>query len=308
MDIIAVVVTFNRKMLLHECLTALMKQTYSCKKIVLIDNNSTDGTYDMLEKEGFLASEVISYKKMEKNIGGAGGFSRGIRYALEWNPDFVWIMDDDTIPENTALEELVNAQKDKTDKISFLASVVFGEKNEPMNVPQIASNLSSNGYPNWYCYLDEGLIEITIATFVSLLININAIKAVGLPCEDYFIWGDDTEYTLRLTQFYGKAFFCGKSKVLHKRKDGGNLSLIEEENENRFKLYYYSYRNNLINTFEYEGIKKGVLLILHNVKDIMKVLFKGKHKAKKMSIILKSNIDFIWGKYDRKRFKTRFEI
>ena len=63
--------------------------------------------------------------------------------------------------------------------------------------------------------------------------------------------GDDTEYTLRLTKYYGPAYFVGKSKILHKRFNAKSLSIINEANSDRLKLYNNYYRNNLLNFREY---------------------------------------------------------
>ena len=78
-SICAVVVTFNRKELLLECLDALLKQTYALNKIYLIDNNSSDGTYEILHGNGYLEHPQIVYEKLSENLGGAGGFSRGLQ-------------------------------------------------------------------------------------------------------------------------------------------------------------------------------------------------------------------------------------
>ena len=90
-------------------------------------------------------------------------------------------------------------------------------ENESMNVPDIDMSSTENGYADWYRKLSNGLIKIEAATFVSLLINGEAIKKCGLPCKDFFIWGDDTEYTTRITRNFGPAYMVGKSVAIHKR-------------------------------------------------------------------------------------------
>ena len=217
MKIVAVVVTYNRKELLKECIQAILEQNQEIYKVIIVDNKSTDGTIEMLDTE-YSNNEKIEVLKLEKNIGGAGGFYSGIKEVQKYNPDWVWIMDDDTIPRENCLEELCNAINKIKGKISFLASSVYGTENEFMNVPTINLNKDINGYHNWYEYLEDGIVKISSATFVSLLINEDAIKNVGYPVKDYFIWGDDTEYTLRLNKYYGNAYMVGKSKVIHKRK------------------------------------------------------------------------------------------
>ena len=272
----AIVVTYNRKNLLEECLDAILDQTYPVNKIILIDNNSTDGTENFLKKRGYLANKRIDYYKLNKNIGGAGGFYTGLKISIKDN-NWSWIMDDDVIPAKNSLEELISARNflyHSKENISFLASSVFGTNNEVMNVPLINTKKERNGYASWYKYLDKGLVSISTATFVSLLINPVAIKKVGLPCKDYFIWGDDTEYTRRLTKYFANAYFSGNSKVIHKRKNAQSLNIFNVTEKKRLSMYWYYYRNNLINTFYYDGYKSGIKLLFLNIKTIIKCIGK----------------------------------
>lgn len=309
MKIVAVVVTYNRRELLKECIQAILKQNQEIYKVMIVDNKSTDGTLEMLDTE-YCNNEKIEVLKLEKNIGGAGGFYSGIKEVQKYNPDWVWIMDDDTIPKENCLEELCSAINKIKGKISFLASSVYGTKNEFMNVPTINLNKDINGYHNWYEYLEDGIVKISSATFVSLLINEKAIKNVGYPVKDYFIWGDDTEYTLRLNKYYGNAYMVGKSVVIHKRAISKSLKLREEENLNRINFHYYMIRNNLINQKAYFGKRKMIEYLIKNQMISLKVLIypKCKYRFKKFYIIHKALLAYIFKKYDYKAFKNRLDI
>lgn len=83
----AVVVTYNRKELLRECLNALLNQTRPLDEIIVIDNASTDGTQEMIAKE----FPYITYVLMSENIGGAGGFHEGMKLAYEKGYDWIWV-------------------------------------------------------------------------------------------------------------------------------------------------------------------------------------------------------------------------
>ena len=122
----AVVVTYNRKELLKECIDAILNQSVPVEKLILIDNNSTDGTNEYLEEYGYMKNPVIEYKRLSENIGGAGGFYEGMKLARSYSPDWIWIMDDDTVPTASCLEELLKAKKVIKGKVSFLASAVRG--------------------------------------------------------------------------------------------------------------------------------------------------------------------------------------
>ena len=92
----AVVVTYNRLPLLRQCLAALRAQTVQGFTVLLVDNASNDGTADYIKA---LAMPGLIYHNTGENLGGAGGFARGLEEAVRLGCEAVWIMDDDTLPE-----------------------------------------------------------------------------------------------------------------------------------------------------------------------------------------------------------------
>lgn len=307
MEIIAIVVTYNRKDLLQECLDNLLSQTYLLNKIIVINNHSTDGTENLFKSGQKYDRSLITCITQEKNLGGAGGFYEGIRIASKEDCDWLWIMDDDTIPEKDSLKELVTALKFANENVGFLASSVYGPNGEPMNVPVVDLLPTANGYGDWYMKLDKSLVKIQSATFVSILIKKDAVIKVGLPCKDYFIWGDDSEYTNRITKYYGTAYLCGKSKVLHKRKNAKALVIDNENNKGRIGLFYYAVRNSLINAREYSGRKSSTIWMIKYFIKILQMLIKHNVKFRwlKISVILRGVKDYMFKKYDYKQFKNR---
>lgn len=266
--IIALIVTYNRKELLIESIDALLNQTYSVYKIIIIDNNSTDGTEKLFDADGIYCNSSIKYYQLPKNCGGAGGFHEGFKIAMKDTKfDYLWIMDDDVIPDKDALENLIKDSRlltDKGENFSYIASSVYGLQNELMNVPVVLTTPEQEGsYPDWNKYLKFGLIKIEVATFVSLMIKRSAIEKIGLPIKEYFIWGDDSEYTQRLNKYYGRAYLSGNSRVLHKRKIAETLSLWREKDKKRMKMYIHYFRNNLLNIYKYNSPKKARRMLIH---------------------------------------------
>lgn len=308
--VVAVVVTYNRKNLLLECLDAILNQSKKVHKIVLIDNNSNDGTFELLDEKQYFENKTIYYKKLEKNIGGSGGFYSGFKESAQFSPDWLWIMDDDTIPEKNCLEKLLEGKKKIDGNISYLASSVYGANSEFMNVPKINMDESESGYPGWYKYLQDGIVKIKEATFVSLLINYKAVLKVGYPMKNYFIWGDDTEYTLRLNKYYGDSYMIGDSIAIHKRNIAKKLTIYTEDNLTRINFYYYMIRNNLINKKEYYGkLNCLMFFVLWQIRSLkVLILPKSKNRFKKFLIIHKALIAYMIGNYDKKAFIGRLDM
>ncbi len=94
-EVATVVVTYNRKELLRECIEALLKSD-APSDIFIIDNNSTDGTKEYIA-DIVKDNDNVIYKHLKRNVGGAGGFSAGMNYVVKRGYKYVWIMDDDTI-------------------------------------------------------------------------------------------------------------------------------------------------------------------------------------------------------------------
>ena len=90
----AVIVTYNRKELLSQNIEMLLKQTMTVDSIIIVDNCSSDGTYEYLKNCGW-TTEPFLYLKTETNIGGAGGFYTGVKAAYEAGADWIVLMDDD---------------------------------------------------------------------------------------------------------------------------------------------------------------------------------------------------------------------
>ena len=228
----AVVVTYNRKELLEECVQSLLNQSYQNFNILIVDNCSTDGTQEHIER---YLNDNVKYFNTGANLGGAGGFNYGIRKAVENGADYVWIMDDDCIPTENALEELVNFAKEKEDNFGFLSSVVKWKDNSicRMNIQKISLSKSVEDFTKNQ--------EIKLASFVSLFLKAEAVEDLGLPIKDFFIWGDDWEYTARVSSKY-KSYLVAKSVVIH--KSNSNLGAdISQDSADRLSRYFYAYRN-----------------------------------------------------------------
>lgn len=276
--VVAVVVTYNRKVLLEECIKALKNQT-SKLDIFIIDNFSTDGTEEMVKK---YVDKNLKYYNTGANLGGAGGFNYGMKKAYEGKYDYCWIMDDDTIPNKDSLETMIDKAKEIKDNFSFLSSVALWKDGSlcSMNVQKVSSNAIEN-----YKSLNHNLVQIDYASFVSCFINMKYIKEIGYPITDFFIYGDDMEYTMRLsTKAPGYLNPC--SIVTHKMGSNVGINIIDIEKE-RLGRYFYNFRN-LCYIYKKYNQKEYRIHKLKAHYLVLKILFKAKDaKLKRISVIKK---------------------
>jgi GT2 family glycosyltransferase len=239
-EIAAVVVTYNRKELLRQCIECILHQKNQEPDVLIFDNASTDQT-DIMVQTFFGNERRVLYFNTGENLGGAGGFSYGIRKAVETGYKYLWIMDDDTMAESDTLDKLVETGELLQGKYGFLSSYVKWKDGTSckMNMPSAVD-------PQWYDEIpflfEHQLFRIKSASFVSCFIKSEMIRLVGLPIKEFFIWGDDTEYTERLFQYY-PGYFVYQSQVIHAMKENTTASSIIDADEARLERYFYLYRN-----------------------------------------------------------------
>ncbi|MCE8011179.1 hypothetical protein BZY95_04270 [Billgrantia desiderata SP1] len=271
----AVVLTYNRKELLQRCLDAIQAQTRPCDDLLIINNASTDGTREMLDSEKFSAIKIYSLKK---NVGAAGGFNTGFRMAYDNGADLIWMMDDDVIPEPDALEKLLDADALLAEKgvgRSYLVSLAYSNSGRLTNLPQLADKLPSC----WPNYLEHGLVAVGFSTFVSILVPRDTLEKYGLPISSMFIWGEDAEFTLRVTR-EEPGYLVGGSKVAHVRAMEAGIDILAETNSVRLSYYRYYVRNNIFLALKYKTRRRFISVLAVNAWLVMKLLVKGQfHKA-----------------------------
>lgn len=237
-SVAAVVVTFNRKVLLAECLDALLGQTQALDQIFVVDQASTDGTENMLKTRGYLEQNLVTYSRSQKNTGGAGGFQRGVDLAYRSGFDLIWIMDDDAIADSSALRTMLHyIDYPRVAAIANAKIRLDGTLDEGHLVYADKKN-QSNTSP----------ARLTFSSFVGLLITRAAIDQIGAPMAELFLQGDDTEYCRRLCRV-GSILFARDSIIVHKevsrppektRRFGREFTVYPAD---RFCFQYFLWRN-----------------------------------------------------------------
>lgn len=287
--ILAIVVTYNRKELLIECLDALLRQNVSFFDILIVDNASTDGTEEVCMRY-VQEEDHILYQNTGKNIGGAGGFHFGLKYGVLHRYDYFWLMDDDTIAQENALEMLWKANEQLKGDYGFLSSRAVWTDGTlcKMNTPGL---LGYSAYSE-YAAVKKGLVKVDWVTFVSFFVKRETVEEMGLPIKEFFIWCDDVEYTKRIASKY-TGYFVIHSKVVHKMKSniGSDVSVDDVE---RVPRYFYEYRNCV-----YIAKHSGLVWILNQVYRFFSILFRitvnhANHKAIRYWTVWKGFVSGIW--------------
>ena len=246
--VVAVVVAWNRRVLLLEALDALAAQTRPLDAIVVVDNGSTDGTSAAVRSSW----PQVDLFELERNTGGAGGFVAGMAKAVvDHDADLIWLMDDDTIAEPDALGELV-ATMGRDDVVLAGSRVVWTDgRPHGMNTPRAKSFASA---AERRAAVREGSVPVRSSSFVSMLVRRERVVEYGLPIADYFIWNDDFEFSTRMLRA-ARGVVNPRSVVVHKTTAPG---ATDADPRDRF---YFEVRNKLWLFLHSKGLAPGEKLV-----------------------------------------------
>lgn len=232
--IIAVVVTYNRKELLQKVIDRLRGQTVALRRIIVVDNGSTDGTGQWLDQQ--VGIEVVH----QDNIGGSGGFWRGIKEAIKHECDWIWCMDDDVFPSASCLETLLAHAQAEIGILCphrLMSGKTFTGEAKTLNL----SNPFRDMHDNMVTPADvEGneLTDIVGMAFEGPLIRRNVVERIRLPNRDLFILYDDTDYSYRAV-IDGWRVCIVRDAMMEKHDFKAATSQHEERLKNKWKLAYH---------------------------------------------------------------------
>lgn len=188
--IAAIIVTHNRLSLLQECVAAVRAQSVRPHLILVVDNDSTDGTREWLQNQ----PDVQPLLQM--NLGGAGGFHAGMMKAYQQGYTWVWCMDDDGYPEQDCLKRLLEDGGD----ILYRAPLVLDRENYEklafvLTLPEDNARLTTHMEAQKAAH--NGCLYGIACPFNGVLLHRDLMSAIGFPLKNMFMWGDEMEYFMR---------------------------------------------------------------------------------------------------------------
>lgn len=222
------------------CLESLQKIDYSNYEVIVVDNNSSGDDVKILKQRfgDFLKAIIIN----KENLGFSGGNNVGIKYALQSNPDYIMLLNNDTIVEPDFISKLIEKSR-LSPEIGILTPRInyFYEKNIIWAAGGYISKFRASGFSYGINKTDEKYRNDKYCTFASgccMLIKSEVIKKVGMLDEKYFLYLEDTDYCQRVLNADYKILYVNDSIVYH--KVGATTS-----KNNKLLPMYYSVRNRL---------------------------------------------------------------
>lgn len=261
-DVCIVTVTYgSRQNMLLQMLARSIDE--GVKSYVVVNNGATWNVNEIKDSFPDLEIEIVN---MSRNSGSALGYASGIQRAYDVGKPFIWLLDDDNQPEMGCLKRLLEAYQDEIlntefDSLAVLAFRPEHHKDVTLGIPQEFINSRRNSFRGfhivdipykiwrrtpWHRTMKEisQRIKLNFAPYSGLLFRRELIDKIGLPDKSFILYGDDTEFTWRITSLGGKIMLI-TTALIHETESSWNQKSIYENSfkillfgENDFRVYY----------------------------------------------------------------------
>jgi len=252
--VVIILLNYNQLNNIIECLASLKEVRYQNYEIILVDNCSTDNSWIILEEN----YPYLKRFKTEKNSGYTGGINYGFKKALEQNPDYILVLNPDTIVTENFLTALVLGME-KHPKAAAAGGLILAEHNRETIwfaggklIPWRGLAIHFNRKKSIKKYSSGRTEYVNFLTGCMVLFRANIMEYIGTENEKFFLYLEDIEFSARIIKKGYKLLYVSESIIYHK---------VIGEYDNILKLYY-SVRNRLLLI---NLMNKGINKIISNI-------------------------------------------
>lgn len=208
-------------------------------RVVVVDNGSADQSRQSLHALELASRGRVVIVAMPSNLGSAAGFRAGIEYAVDSKEcDFIWLLDDDNRPDDSAHAELIRRFAEQSRGVALdnlaLASTRWDweqHRKVAQGVPVRKAFPRPSSFMGFHLLIPPRLIsrlfrldqvkratadsaiEIPLGPYGGLFFHKSVIARLGLPNETFFLYNDDSEFTYRFTSRGGKLYLIPASVI-----------------------------------------------------------------------------------------------
>ncbi|MCX6639262.1 MAG: glycosyltransferase family 2 protein [bacterium] len=222
-----VVVNWNRRTLTLECLDSLKSLTYPNYRIMVVDNGSSDGSVEAIERNYL----DVSLLRSTENLRYAGGNNLALKVILESDDDFVLLLNNDTTVDPKCLDYLIAAASDP--RVGLVGpKILYHDR------PDVIWFAGGIVKPAWGYVRHYGLrqsddgsfdksLSVSFLTGCCLLIKREVLQRVGLLDENFYLYSEDADYCLRTAEEGFQLIYEPRSRIFHKvsASTGGGYNL-----------------------------------------------------------------------------------
>lgn len=247
-----IIVNFNKYEDTIACVESIKNSdTIVSYNIILVDNCSSNNSFEQLQK--ITDNKIIYLLKSAKNNGYCAGNNIGIKFALEnFNSEYIWILNPDTLVDKDAMQNLYNFAQTKNDlgilgcRLVYYPDTQFLQGLGGGNFKIQKSGLLAPGIHLYHLYPSDtelpAVVNPDLVIGASMFVPKKVFETCGLMNERFYLYSDENEFCLRVAKFGFKHYAISNATVYH--KEGWR------QNVQKLIAVYYTKRNSLIMTKE----------------------------------------------------------
>jgi len=256
-----IILSNNRREDTLSCLNSLVRGDYKNNKIIVLDNNSADGSVASI-RAAFPDVQIV---ELSENLGYAGNNNIGIKVALDQGADWVFILNDDTVLDSGCLEFLVQVGEGDS-SIGMMGPMVY-HYDEP-NVIQSAGGMLGKYWNSIHLAQndpDHGQFQsphqVEWISGCAILVRRAVIEQVGLLDSNYFLYWEEAEWCIRANRAGWKIVNVPQAKLWHKG--------VRRDYQPKPYVTYYLTRNHLFTLAKH---KAPIIVWVYTLTQIIRTL------------------------------------
>jgi GT2 family glycosyltransferase len=254
----AVILNYNKPDDTIACVESLQNCEYNNLSLVVVDNCSTDGSFEIL-RESLQEVDVI---QTDSNLGFAGGNNVGIRRAMRNEPAYVLIINNDTVVTPGFLQPLVASSE--ADKSIAIAGGTICYHSDTRRIWYAGGEFVWWRGSSFTRHVGEDIVvihhaatsEVSFVTGCLMLIRTEAMRSVGMFDERFFMYSEDAELSLRYRRVGYRLVYIPESVIYHK---------IQHHGDTAFTMYFGVRNRLLLIHLALTGVKKTISFVYLHV-------------------------------------------
>ncbi|MGP6146514.1 glycosyltransferase family 2 protein [Jeotgalibaca sp. A122] len=265
-----VLVNYNSAEHTVECIDSLKNLEYDNYEILVVDNASRKEDYAILKE---INNKKVHIINSGENLGFAGGNNLAINLAIK-KSDYIMLLNNDTTVESDFLIKMLEVFEKETN-IGIVCPKIYNYYDQSVvsyaggDINTLKGGVYIEGINGKNLEIYDMPRKITFATGCCMLVPINVFETVGVLPEDYFLYFEDTDFSIRVLNEGMFLWYEPQAKIYHKE------SVSTERFSANYQYYFVRNRFTFIKrNFEFKNkITAYPISFLYVLKKIAKKQF-----------------------------------
>lgn len=261
-----ILVNWNSFYHTNNCIISIKESKATDYDIIVVDNGSEDASEKMLQE----SHQDIILIKSPVNSGFSGGNNLGLKYSIQNNYTYSFLLNNDTFVEPDFLTPLVNFMDEHSDVGAIQPKIFFHTKRTILwNGGSVYNRFFGLTYSNRYLRQEgnqqKKIQRVDWITGCAFFIRNSTLQQTGLLSENMFIYFEDVDLSMRIKETGAHLIFNPNSVIYHIAGSSFKNKEKSEEGYSKPNVYYINFRNRIWFLKRYTPFYLLPTVILYNI-------------------------------------------